>query len=260
MVQAEWVKQNGIGAIEVISLPDTKSSTVYARAMKLPTDWLEAVLLAVLLVGIPAMALRMRRAREELLRRPRAELYRHSILWQWSLTAAVLAAIYYGSVPGGLPGLTVPSLPISLLATLAVLVALLGIGRAFARREDESRAIVLKLIPRTSMEKGLFLVLALTAGICEEFLYRGFVISRLSSLFSSIIWPSLLSTAAFALTHAYQGGFGMLRAFVMGWALVAAYFWSGSLIPCMIGHAMIDLLVGFYLGPQRLRHDDYQAE
>ena len=96
-------------------------------------------------------------------------------------------------------------------------------------------------------------------GICEELLYRGFVISRLSSLFSSIVWPSLLSTAAFALTHAYQGGFGMLRAFVMGWALVAAYFWSGSLIPGMIGHALIDLLAGFYFGPHRLRYHDLPA-
>ena len=219
--------------------------------MSFPIAWQEAALLAVLLAGVPAMALRMSRAREELLRRPRAELYRHSILWQWVLTGAVLAAIYFGSTPG-LPGLSMPSLRVSVLAAVIVLAMLLAIGRAFAHWEQETRAIVLKLIPRTPVEKSLFAVLALTAGVCEEFLYRGFVIARLSPLFS-VAGASLLSTTAFALTHAYQGRFGMLRAFFMGWALVAAYFWSGSLIPGMIGHSLIDLLAGFYLGPAQLR-------
>ena len=98
-------------------------------------------------------------------------------------------------------------------------------------------------------------VVWLFAGLGEEFLFRGYLMTRLSQLFGGgrLAWGMAIASQAilFALSHWYQGPVGMVPigvgAVVTGIATVA---WGRNLWPAIIAHALIDTL-GFtvlYLG------------
>ena len=60
------------------------------------------------------------------------------------------------------------------------------------------------LLPHDSRELQTFCALSITAGVCEELLYRGFLIVFLSSAFG--VLPAVaLSSLVFGIAHAYQG-------------------------------------------------------
>lgn len=128
---------------------------------------------------------------------------------------------------------------------------LLAQYRALARLEGERLDRVRErlggvtmILPRTRAELRWFIVVAVTAGICEELLYRGYV------LWVFFPWAGFwgagaISTLLFGLGHLYQGRAGALRATVMGAAFVLVLVVTRSLIPGMILHALIDIGGGF---------------
>lgn len=84
---------------------------------------------------------------------------------------------------------------------------------------------------------------SLTAGFCEEFLFRGYFIWALAPRLG---WwgAATLSAVFFALWHAYQGWNGVLRTGIFGafFTLVMAVF--HSLWPAIALHALVDLGAG----------------
>jgi uncharacterized protein len=95
----------------------------------------------------------------------------------------------------------------------------------------------------------------LFAALGEEFLFRGYLLSRLASVFggSTIAWTLAIvgQAAAFALAHWYQGPVGMVPIFANGILLGAvSVIWGRNLWPVMIAHGAVDT-IGFtvlYLG------------
>jgi membrane protease YdiL (CAAX protease family) len=91
----------------------------------------------------------------------------------------------------------------------------------------------------------VWVALSLTAGICEEAIYRGYLPRQFISVTRSVPVGIALSAAAFAGAHAYQGwqmapGIGVLGAI----AGTIAY-WCKSVRPGMIEHFLQDVLAGF---------------
>jgi membrane protease YdiL (CAAX protease family) len=104
---------------------------------------------------------------------------------------------------------------------------------------------VAALLPRTAAERWVFALLALTAGICEEVLYRGFGLAALRWAAPGLGHPALIAITAlaFGMAHLYQGGRGVALT-----GLAGAYFaWiaisTGSLVPVMVLHAILDLRI-----------------
>ena len=66
-----------------------------------------------------------------------------------------------------------------------------------------------KIAPRTSIDLVAFAALSCTAGLCEEFLYRGFAFAVFARMLanSTLSMPgaAVLSSAWFAIGHLYQG-------------------------------------------------------
>jgi membrane protease YdiL (CAAX protease family) len=94
-------------------------------------------------------------------------------------------------------------------------------------------------------ERRVFALLALTAGICEELLYRGFGLAALRWAVPDIGQPALIvvTAAAFGLAHLYQGRLGVTLTGLLGayfaWIAIA----TGSLVPVMLLHALLDLRI-----------------
>lgn len=99
------------------------------------------------------------------------------------------------------------------------------------------------LLPHTPGERRSFLLVAVTAGICEEVLYRGFVMGYVGTWTGPEL-AVVLSSVAFGLAHLYLGFSHVIRTTVVGavYALIALA--AGSLWPAMILHVATDLVGG----------------
>ena len=180
--------------------------------------------------------------------RVRREVYRQAIVIQWSLVLAALVLwIVFrrdwngiGVVPRfgwGLAGVLVGMV----LATLAVLRQrrqALADDDALAKLRERMASLE-PMLPHDREDLGLFYRLSLTAGICEEILYRGYVIWYLSH-WVSIVPAAGLASLVFGFGHAYQGVRGMITTAIVGAFFSAVYLLTGSLYAGMIMHALMD--------------------
>jgi membrane protease YdiL (CAAX protease family) len=161
--------------------------------------------------------------------------------WRWS--GRSLAALGL-DIPIGAYGLY--GLIAVAAATLFLAVMLLNL-RAFIKpaRYPKLREQMreMKILPGTTRELLVFLLVAVTAGIWEELLFRGFLIWFLAP-YAGVIGAALIATLAFGLGHAYQGWRGIPRTGAIGLIFAVAYIASGSLWWVMAAHAMLDLYGG----------------
>ena len=120
----------------------------------------------------------------------------------------------------------------------------------FGWRETEA---VRAIMPVTSREKGVFALLAVTAGICEEIVFRGFLPSLLIPWVGAYFLAALPAAVAFGVLHSYQGVHGMVRTGIIGLVLAAGVAWTGSLWPSIFAHGALDLIFGLLLSKSLLR-------
>jgi membrane protease YdiL (CAAX protease family) len=99
------------------------------------------------------------------------------------------------------------------------------------------------LLPRTPVELRLFLAVSLAAGVCEEIVYRGYLLAYFDSLVGAA-GAVLASTCMFGLGHAYQGVAGIVRTGFVGLLLAGAYVGTGNLIAPVLLHIVIDATSG----------------
>ena len=108
-------------------------------------------------------------------------------------------------------------------------------------------------MPVTREERWWFALVCLTAGICEEILFRGFLIHYFRGLPLSLglMGAVIVSSVVFGFEHLYQGVAGVISTAVLGFALAAVYLVTGNLLAPMILHALIDFRVLLILRPER---------
>jgi membrane protease YdiL (CAAX protease family) len=111
---------------------------------------------------------------------------------------------------------------------------------------------VAELLPATRLEFILFLALSLTAGICEELLYRGFLLWYIS-FFTNIVTAIVVCILVFGVAHAYQGRSGIVKTAIMGAILMGLYIYSGSLLGPMLLHCVGDITGGL-IGSEVIRN------
>jgi membrane protease YdiL (CAAX protease family) len=103
------------------------------------------------------------------------------------------------------------------------------------------------LTPNTRLELGVWILLSTTAGICEEFIFRGYLQLQFAVLTRSMLAGALLSAVIFGASHGYEGGARMLLIGIFGLLFGLLAWWRRSLRPGMIAHAWHDALSGALL-------------
>lgn len=103
------------------------------------------------------------------------------------------------------------------------------------------------LVPRSGVERALFVLVAVTAGFCEELLYRGWLWRLFRDLTGHLWIAVVLSAVAFGFAHAYQGRAGIISSGIVGLLFSVPVLLSNSLVPVQIIHAAIDLMNGLLL-------------
>jgi membrane protease YdiL (CAAX protease family) len=218
--------------------------------------WVDHLLTAIILAVAPFSAMwnmaRFVRAVES--GRPDARI--HGYLWtiasQWAVTLTLL--FYWIRQPRDLDALglvwpTGPALWISVLMSAAAVAFMTRQTFATARSADSQakmreqlagKVAVLTLLPRTAGEVRAFTALGVTAGICEEILYRGFLLWYVAH-FADRPVAAIIAVLAFAGSHAYQGMTGVIQAVVFASIAIALYLLTGSLLAPMVLHGALDV-------------------
>lgn len=98
------------------------------------------------------------------------------------------------------------------------------------------------LLPSTTQERLLWTGVALSAGICEEIVFRGWLLAALHNTVG-LGGTALVATAAviFGLAHAYQRITGMVLTALAGLLFCVLYVKTGSLLVPILLHALIDV-------------------
>lgn len=82
-----------------------------------------------------------------------------------------------------------------------------------------------------------------SAGFCEEFLFRGFLMGLIlragGGSRAQVLWSSL----AFGLAHIMWGPVGMLFTVALGASLAAVTLWRGSVWAALAAHTLLDLCI-----------------
>jgi membrane protease YdiL (CAAX protease family) len=121
-----------------------------------------------------------------------------------------------------------------------------AIGRINAERRGALRSkldYVEYLLPHSRSELSWFTALSITAGVCEELLYRGFLLWVLGAYVGTAL-AAVIGVALFGALHLYQGRQGAIKASAAGAVMTLIYLATGWLFPAMVVHALVDLSAG----------------
>ncbi len=106
-------------------------------------------------------------------------------------------------------------------------------------------------LPGTWAERRWFAIVSVTAGICEEFLFRGFLL-RYLHVFPwglNLTLALVIAAVIFGLQHLYQGVAGTASTAVMGFIASLLFLLTGNLLVPIILHAALDLRMLVLLRP-----------
>jgi membrane protease YdiL (CAAX protease family) len=107
-------------------------------------------------------------------------------------------------------------------------------------------ASVETFLPRRGVEILLWIGVSVSAGICEEVVFRGYF-QRQFEVFTRNKWIALfLQATLFGISHGYQGLEACVKVPLFGALYGSLALWRGSLRPGMIAHAGSDILGGIF--------------
>ena len=122
-------------------------------------------------------------------------------------------------------------------------------------RSSFDRTVVEAMAPRTALEMLAWTALSVSAGICEELVFRGYLLQQ------SIGWirrcvqspvtaqgiAAVATSVLFGSLHLYEGGGGALLITLLGFAYAIIALRIGNLRAVIIAHILQDLLAGVLL-------------
>jgi membrane protease YdiL (CAAX protease family) len=98
------------------------------------------------------------------------------------------------------------------------------------------------LLPTCGRERLLFALVAVSAGICEEIVFRAWLLDALHSGARLQGWPLVLvASVAFGVGHYYQGVAGVLSTTFLGLVFCGLYIVTGTLLLPILVHTLVDL-------------------
>ncbi len=182
------------------------------------------------------------------------DVYNSSMILLWATAIIILIGWAITRRPWSEIGFAFEWSPamVGAFAVVAVISAylLFELIRSFfsARSREKMRNEMARLkdavhiIPRTAKEYRRAMMLAVTAGITEEIIFRGYLIWALSQ-FMHLWIAALIAVAHFVFLHRYQGWYGMKRVAVITATVTLLFVLTNSLAAAILLHILVDVLM-----------------
>jgi len=231
---------------------------IFIRAGWLGLSWLDWIILGAIMIAWPIVShLTLKNNPVEKLRQDpnvRLSAYKYSMIQLWALAIAILATWFWLGRPLETLGFQ-HRLNLQTLICWAVVAGLIFFfARQFYRvtTRDDARAKLVRqlddigeytkiLMPRTDTEYQRSMLLAITAGITEEIIFRGYLI-WVFSLFVHPWLAGLISIAIFVFLHRYQDRAGLIQVALFAITTTILYLICGSLWPVIALHIIVDMI------------------
>ena len=218
------------------------------------------VLAFVLIIALPVWD-RFETRRLKTSRNPRVKIqsYQMTIAWLW--ICAIIAVAAFGLktlwtihptttevpwLPSGSGGYVYGgALAAAFLAATLIPVLASWVSPKIRDGFAKQLAPLSFFLPTTGDERLWFAMVSISAGVCEEVLFRGFLIRYFQAgpYHLAMVFAALLACLFFGTAHLYQGIVGVVQTTFMGVAFAAMFFATGSLILPVLAHVAIDLRV-----------------
>jgi membrane protease YdiL (CAAX protease family) len=180
----------------------------------------------------------------------RVPMYVLTILWEWSVVAYIAWGVHrngtsMGELIGGRWNSAADFLKDAAIAAgfwiLALVVLLCA---AVALHTPKGGEAIRFLLPQSRLEIFLWVLLSMTAGICEETIFRGYFQKQFIAWTGNVAAGVLLAAVAFGAGHIYQGGRSAILIAVYGLLFGILAETRKSLRPGMMTHAWHDGFAG----------------
>ena len=184
---------------------------------------------------------------------PRISGYLLVLLIEWFIFAFIWLGFRIQGVPfSSLFGEMSPNirkvlrdLGLALLFLIVANIVLTLVGTLLHVSNDNEA--VRQLLPHGATEIAVYLLVTLTAGICEETIFRGYLQRQFTALTKSAAIGALIQGIFFGLEHAYQGWKMIVIITIYGCLFGALALWRRSLSPGIIAHFLQDSVSGIFL-------------
>lgn len=192
--------------------------------------------------------------------------YALTIAWEWALALFTWWGLHMRRTPlRQILGLRRPGFRewardfgIALIFWIIAIVILAGIGLVLrlAHLVNAQKAVA-ALAPQTIPQALLWIILCCTAGVVEEFVFRGYLLQQFASLGSargvrSSLWIGVIaSSLLFGAAHGYEGIGAMIAITAYGAMFCGLAIYRRSLRAGMMAHAWHDSITGILLAVAR---------
>jgi membrane protease YdiL (CAAX protease family) len=180
----------------------------------------------------------------------RAPMYIFTILWEWCVVAYIAwGASRHGSslreiIGGKWNNFKAFLLDVAIAAGFWLVALVVLLFTALALHTTRGGQAVRFMLPQSRMEILLWVLTSMTAGICEEIIFRGYFQKQFTAWTGNVSLGVLLSAAAFGAGHIYQGGRSAILIAVYGLLFGILAEFQKSLRPGMMTHAWHDGFAG----------------
>ncbi len=180
----------------------------------------------------------------------RAAMYALTILWEWFLVAYIAwGAKRHGSslrelIGGKWNDLKAFLKDVAIAAGFWLISLVVLLCAAVALHATKTGQNIRFLLPQSQLEIFFWILTSITAGICEEIIFRGYFQRQFSAWTGNVPAGVLLSAAAFGAGHIYQGWRSAIIIVVYGLLFGILAEMRKSLRPGMMTHAWHDGFAG----------------
>lgn len=183
----------------------------------------------------------------------RRRFYLSNSLVLWIITFVVMAIWYWNNRSFQLMGFKYPEAGwIALILTILmgglyvadVMYSMLSANEL--RKTQEQWESTVPFLPEKYRELPAYTLMCITAGVCEEILYRGFLVNYfIDPMKDGFPWmAAIFPSVLFSIAHFYQGYKAMFKIFLLSLLFGVIFILSKSLVFVVIIHFLIDLTGG----------------
>ena len=102
---------------------------------------------------------------------------------------------------------------------------------------------IYRYLPKTKKEFCWFIMLSISAGICEEIIFRLFLFDFLKEN-ANLLIAFILTNITFAITHIGMGRENITASFILGFLFSAIYYFTENIWIAVLLHTAIDINSG----------------